>query len=165
MKTETVEIYTYSELSEEAQERARQWWIELEYTDPTWQYEHCDTLDQTLAFAREILTGYETGTTEPLSGVRLWKYVQNSNGAEAKAILDGSSSLTCYYAGEIALGPVLAFLNRPSACDTAESLLAEIRSAMDQHWEEELDYRCSAEQVSETITANSYEFNVKGSRS
>ena len=46
MKTIEITLYKYNELpTEEAKEKARQWWIELESRDPCWISEHRQSMD------------------------------------------------------------------------------------------------------------------------
>jgi len=152
MRIEQTKIYQFSELGERAKESARDWYREGLYNDPPWLEEHQESRKAALAWIENV------GHSE-LTGVRLFKYIQNNM---APGTLDGNCPFTGYCGDEYALDVVREFMARPTYGTNVLDLKTWINSAMDLMWDREFEWLHEDEQIDESIEANEYEFTENG---
>jgi len=130
-------------------------------TDPDWEINLCGP-----SHAHARVADYDIAE---LSGVRLWKYLQNSGRLryynkfrkESGDLLAGDCPFTGYYTDEDILDPLREFIARPDSRtfqDLIDDCLASWASAFVRDWED-----CySDEGLREMAEANEYEFLESG---
>ena len=176
MRTETIEIYKFNELSEEAKEKAHQnflnsereyFWIDenleslkkgLEYFDfnlSDWSINyHCATN----AYLKIESNHYDN--QEELSGIRLWKFLQDyihgyrTNSLKyphKNGLLEGNCPFTGYCADENFLDPIRKFIEKPTD-KTFQELMEECAYEVMNVIELDYDYQNSIEFFSNQIS-------------
>lgn len=186
-------VYYFAELSDEAKEKAREWWRNCESGDPSWVHERRQSLE---AFCKEFpveardweydawsysVTAKFTGSDEEgvLSGPRLagwlWNHHRNVLVTNKRYEIQGRSRLSrityeptsCPFTGycmdENLLDPIRAFLEKPTD-ETLEDLLDDCLQAWGKAARDDSAWIIEDEQVDETIVANEYEFDEAGDR-
>lgn len=186
MRTEEIKIYKFDELSDEAKERAREWY--REGMDDFWMHERQESYQQ----AEEIYDALHS-IEEEISGARLYAWIENN----LSHIWDKS----CYYSKHIDgsikkdwwsykydcikkrrsrikvvnniegcpltgvtydydfLLPIIEFMKKPDSSTTNLDLeLPSYRDVAERDWE----YMTSDEAVDETLEINDYEFTEDG---
>lgn len=173
MRTCTVELYTYDELTTEAQTRARdaarsRGWFNGDDWEGEWRdtlIKGADALDLTVGDWSVGLDSYtHTSVTlqddvAELAGVRAWKYLQryvDVIGAE------GSCPFTGYCGDESFLDPLRAFLKRPDTTSTVQDIMEACATSWANAWLAEMEYQITDESVADSLTANEYEFTEVG---
>lgn len=185
MRTEQITVYQFDELSDDAKERAREWWRRCEAEDGYhWWNEAKASLDVfcdrfnvkvtdysvgafspshvTLSIDRydtEFGTYYDDNRVPGLSGVRLWKYLRNQCG------VDGPLAECCPFTGvcfdESLLQPIREFMVSPDARTYAELLNDCVDSWLADVLADD-EARFEDENVDEAIRANEYGFTEDG---
>lgn len=163
-------VYTFEELSESAKDKARDWYRQgFEYS---WSEENHDSLK---AFADEFglsnikfeYGGYSTYCTATindddiaqLSGVRLWKYLNNNH--DMDKLTAGDCPFTGYCMDESLMDHMREFMQKPDSRDY-EDLIADCLSKWAHDCEADFEYQYSDESIDESITINEYEFTENG---
>ncbi len=174
MRQETINIYKFEELSDEAKEKAIE---KFRYSNQeyAWSAEWRDSLN---AFADKFgvyiknwaCNAYETpyfrfsfkndDERENMAGVRLWKYLQN-NHADIIAKWD-ECPLTGYCGDYSALYELAQFVKKPDKRDFNQ-LITDSLHTFFKDWQNDMEYQDSDEYISEHIIANEYEFTENGS--
>ena len=186
-------VFYFDQLSDEAKEKAREWWRELEAADPAWSQERRQSLEDFCKVfpvqAREwsydqwsySMTSRLTGDDTPgdMSGPRLVAYLWNNYkdiltrpkvyGKDPKTRRsrvireENDCPFTGYCADEALLGPIRTFLKKPTDKDFV-TLLDDCLQAWAKDCQEDCAWILEDEQVDETILANEYEFDATGKR-
>lgn len=176
MREQTITIYKFDELSDEAKESAIEAYREIESsTGHAWG----DDYVATLAAFRDALDLFDIDSWEygggrgndhvtiswhdsaimELEGVRLWKYLNNNYPQLAST--DGYS-LTGFCADGDILGPLTYFMKHPNQHTTFEDLVQDCTDAWVTSATADYEYQFSDEAITETIEANEYEFYDDG---
>lgn len=184
MRQETINVCQFSELSDRAKERARDWYRSCMDCD---DWNSTEWLASINAFADHYgfsISDYQIGAGQgchidcdfsrleddvrELSGVRLWKYLGNQCGTPQQdghefilSAADGSCPFTGTYTDCPAFDTLREFVQRPDnrqfdqlMQECMETVLAAIR--------EEVEYRYSDEAIDESIESNEYKFTEDG---
>lgn len=169
-RIERLEIFSFEELSEDAQARAI---LRAQETITEWDW--ADEWRESLEIAQKILpfevTNWEISLSSPsycntatdadigeLSGVRAWKYLHNNGYVEA---ISESCPFTGYCGDESFLDPLRAFLAAPRDITLAE-LFQECADSWARAWVQDMEFQCSDEYVREGLIANEREFLADG---
>lgn len=169
-ETKTVTYYTINELSESAKERARDWW--MQDMDYAWNDEWMDSMQafckvfpikakdyQIGAFCSAYVRADFTSDLD-LSGVRLFKYIQNNFGH----LLGGDCPLTGYCGDESLFDPIRAFMKRPSKNVSFSDLLTECLDNWAEDFKSDMESQHDPEYVDDHLETNGYEFLEDGTR-
>lgn len=184
-------VYHFDQLSDEAKEKAREWWRNLEANDPAWAAERRDSLD---AFCKQFPVkatdwSYDQWnysidakfTDEEalgeLSGPRLAAWLWNNHsrvlvvrkeyavGKRKRLSRIQYEETSCVFTGycmdENLLDPIRAFLKKPTS-RTLEDLLGDCLQSWGQAAMNDCKWINEDAQVDETIEANEYEFDGQG---
>jgi len=171
MRTITTTLYKYDELpTDEAKQKAIDWYRGCEESDPTWHREWCNSLNAFVElFNLDCDTRYERlyfnyGRIDDnileLKGLRLWKYLHNRDYVKRIA---KDCPFTGYCGDESILDPLRAFIKAPNKNTTLEELLRDCLSSFETAWEKDREYLTSDESIIEHIQINEYEFTENGS--
>lgn len=185
MRTETITILQFDELSDEAKERAREWWRQCDAADGYhWWDEAKSSLDEFCerfnvkvedycvgAFSpshvrlnvdrydTEYGTHYDDNNVPGLSGIRLWKYLRNQ--CDVDRLLAQCCPFTGVCFDESMLEPLRAFIERPD--DRTYAML--INDCVDS-WLEyvvaDMENQPDDNEVDDAIESNGYEFTESG---
>jgi hypothetical protein len=187
MKTKTIEVYSYDELSPKAQQYAREEWISTEQYP--WGSENEAVLTEFARIFPVRITDWAYGEynshanfelmedrdIRELSGIRLLKYLWNNYrkhlytgkyypghniGRTSKIILE-ENTLTGYYIGHEILSPIFEFMSKPDK-RTFEDLLQECLDAWVYACGRDVEYHFSNESTENNIRLNDYEFDENG---
>jgi hypothetical protein len=191
-RTLEIPLYHFDQLSDEAKEKARDWWRDLEASDMAWSAERRESLE---AFCKQFpvkakdweydqwsysITSEFTGTEEEgeLRGRRLAAWLWNNHHrvlATRKVYTKGKTSRTsriiyeqpsCVFTGycmdDTLMDPIMAFLKKPTG-KTLEDLLDDCLQAWGKGARDDVNWIMQDEQVDEAIEANEYEFDEHGS--
>jgi len=182
MKTVEVSVYQFSELSESAKEKAiSDFRVFDEYS---WSQEVLQSVEDGLEHFGASLSDYSIDWNNincsswkisfpeqgELSGVRLWKYLQNNhltywNKYQKKTdeLLSGNCPFTGVCFDEDFLDNIRKFIKRPDS-STFEDLLEESVWNCFNAGCKDYEYQQSDEAITEMIEANDYEFTEDGER-
>ena len=188
-----IPLYHFDQLSDEAKEKARDWWRGLESGDMAWEAERRQSLE---AFCNQFpvkakdweydqwsynISSEFTGTEEEgnLSGPRLVAWLWNNHHrvlATRKVYELGKRKRTsriiyeqpsCVFTGycmdEDLLDPIRNFMMKPTS-QTLEDLLDDCLQAWGKSARDDVAWMNEDAQVDETIEANEYEFDEEGNR-
>lgn len=175
--TKSVTVYQYAELSDKAKEKAREWYRSSGECYH-WGEENIASLKAFAEWFNIEIKCYSLGGSDnrdnhvkaelncddnllELSGVRLWKYMQNQM---VLPKLDGDCPFTGYGLDENLLDPIRSFIKRPVIGMTWRGIIKECLDAFVTAYVADVDYAYSDEAVTENIEANEYEFTVDGDR-
>lgn len=177
MREETIKLYQYDELSEEAKERAIQDWRENQ-TDYIWAEDGVNSLK---AFCKAFdieLKDYSLccGNCTPnhisfnannydmqadsLVGIRAFKYLHNNYANEIENFWQAKVTGYCFDCDIIK--PLVDFMKRPDAEVTLQDLYQACFDAFCTAWYDDIEYQNSDEYISETLQINEYEFTEDG---
>lgn len=133
-----INVYRYEELpTEEAKEKARDWWVSCELQDPAWRTEHFTSMDEALKMVSEYGEG----------NIEFQEILKRSE----------EGKLTGYCADAI-LGVLMIKLKRMPHPE-------EIEEKYNKEWEDEINARIEdKEYIEDAIMANLYEFLEDGSK-
>lgn len=98
---------------------------------------------------------------EELSGIRLWKYLQNS-GLLSNNLLSGECPLTGYCADEDLLAPIREFIKHPDLSATYQDLIDECLHCWIGYYVADWEYTYSDEGLAEFLSCGEYEFTESG---
>ena len=180
MRTETIKLYSYCQLSDEAQEAARYWFLSACANDSFyWIYQEANDSREAFlnafdftekpgplgSLSLEYWDIYNGLDISELSHVRLWKFLQNNyiSPDDERALVDlaGNCPFTGVVYDEILLDGIRAFLRSPDHT-TFQQLIYECLQALDHSVDREIQYQLSEEAIAEYIEANCYEFTADG---
>lgn len=185
MKTIELKLYSFSELSEEAKEKAFENFLSSE-RDFFWMDESLNSLKEGLIhFGFELkdwsidyycatnaylkIVPYDEDVEE-LQGVRLWKYIHNNDllkywcayQNKIRNLLGGNCPLTGYCVDEGFLDPIRSFIKKPTEL-TFKELMEECAHQVMKAIEVDYEYQSSMEFFMEECEANEREFLEDGS--
>ena len=173
MRTQTINIYKFDELTESAKETALENFNGMEFS---WAEEWRECLN---TFAKHYpvkikdweisLCSYSFATietelddeTENLSGVRAWKWFLN-NGYFDKKALSGECPLTGYCGDEDLLDAIRAFRDKPETGKTIKDVFQDCADNWASAYVADWEYSVSREAMTEFIEMNDYEFLENG---
>lgn len=134
-RTIALSVFTFEELSDEAKERAREWWRNLEAQDPAWGSDHQKSYYATV----QALRNYSPSEVMRMSKeIAFTGYIDDGIFADNYPKFDPE-------------------LKKYPSNFVVEQWFAEA-------WEKEMEFRMKDENVDESIVANGYEFYEDGSR-
>lgn len=179
-------LYTFSELSPEAQGKAIDNYRDAnaEWIGTDWAAEWRDSLSGFLDMVGvdsryvdyEINTwgrsfaafklgalGYYFDSSEPdgPTGARLWRWIHNQT--QWVKIVAECCPFTGYCGDEPLCDPIREFLARPRQGVTIDELLGDCLDRWAKEWRDDMGYQGSDEAIRETIEANEVEFLRDGS--
>ena len=167
MREVTVKVYQYSELSDKAKEKARQWF--LEGMDSYWY-------DSTYEDAKQVgieITGFDIDrgsycniefikTPEKIAG-----YIIGNHGNICDTYKDSETFISALNQLKIKY-PSDDERNSDEYEEASEELVAEYKNALSQSYlvmlRKEYEYQTSEECIAEGMEANEYEFTEDGKR-
>ena len=155
MRTATVELYQFNELSDEAKERAREWWRDgLDY--PWWS----DAKASIMQFCDHfgvMVQGWSIGAYEP-AWIETNAANENFRGIKLKAI--NREAMPTGYCLDCALWQT--FYDEFKRTGSALYAFNEAIDAAVKGVREDMEYQYSDESVDEMLTINEYEFTENG---
>lgn len=174
MRTETIKICLFQELSKKAQEVV----LERERTRPdrySWADEAIDSLKQFCEHFGLTDLRYSVSAWEPsfcsaklsredhdeMRGVRVWKFLHNSNLISGN-LLEGECPFTGYWIDEELLEPIREFLKKPNSDLTYQDLMNECLQKWVKDFQDEEEYAYSDEAIKEDLEVNDLEFLEDG---
>ncbi len=165
MKTISTTVYTFDELSDEAKEKARNW-----YREGSYDYEWWESVYEDAASIGLKITGFDIGRgsycegTLTLSSRRVAENIIKDHGGDcethktAVAFMDKLKTIALKYPDE---GDEVAAEEIEAAeQDFSISLREDYRSMLQREW----DYINSGEAVDDNIIVNEYTFTESGKR-
>lgn len=172
MRTCTVKLYKYEELTEDAQERARDAARGRGWYGDAWDGEWRDTMNKAADALDLTAVDWSVGFGSPtyarvsahedaaeLVGVRAWKYLQKYVDAIGE---EGACPFTGYCGDETFLDPLRAFLKRPDTTSTVQDIMDACATAWANGWLADMEYQTTDEYVAEDLAANEHEFTESG---
>lgn len=185
MRTEIVGIYSYDELSDDAKEKAREYFRHNDY-EYAWTDEWNDSINAFCKVMPVERGDYQIGAFYPsyqhcvftdddaaeLYGVRAYKWLLNNgyNGAfnkytgefeTAQKIIEGTCPLTGYCGDCDLFYPIAEFMKKPGNRALSE-LFQDCFDSWLKAYQSDLEYQNSDEYIEESIIANEYEFTKDG---
>lgn len=187
MKTKTITVYSFDELSERAKKVAIE---ECRPMENFWASENQESIKK-LVDILPVFVNWRNGTANTeidLTGQRLANYIwnnfrkdiykpkqywicngvkncvgKNSKKRDSKVFLfdEYACSLTGYYMDNYVLSPIFEFMRKPeniSLSDLIERCISEYKKQSEADW----DFQNSDEQIIETIKSNEYTFTESG---
>jgi hypothetical protein len=137
-------LYKFSELSDKAKERAREWWWNCEASDPAWQSEHKESASHAFREVSRLHKRMENYPEEISDTLEDWaNVIKESRDIKWTAYTDDS---------------ILYDNAEPSTIPHP----ATVADWYDDAWNAEIEDRLSDESVDENILANDYEFDESG---
>lgn len=187
MKTVTVKVYSFAELSEDSKEFVLENQRKNTELGSYWQDENLESLTMILKFfdwkitnvsldyssasASSIDIFFKTeydGAGSMLSGVRLWKYINKNyvGSKELYGVFDGKENghtiFTGYCADNIIVQPVYDFMKKPSNISFKELMEQSVKEYL-KYMEEDYNNQRTDEFIIEDMSNNGpYEFYVTG---
>ena len=173
MRTETIEVFTFDELSESAKEVARNWYRSGEVWH--WGGEWWNSAVAFSAIAPIDIRGVDWDRADPdmrwsgdddlreLSGVRAWKWLQNNGWFDlaAKNVM-GDCTLTGYCGDCDFFDPIEKHRRHPAGVPDLETLFRDCVYSWAFAGRRDMEWCYSDECVDETIRCNEYEFTASG---
>ena len=160
MKTHTITTYTFDELSEDAQEKACNWWREncIEWD---WMDENLDSVKAYLALFNAEIKDYSLG---------LWghSYIDSTlcqegvRGIKPRDIPQDGCPLTGYCLDDDGLMAFHAYIKGNHSCGDVLNAAREGLDAMVGAIVQDMEYQESDEYIAEMLEANEYEFTETG---
>lgn len=188
MRTETIEIYKYSELSEKAKERA--YYDSLNSFEYFWAEENSASLQafadlfdlkiQKFSYPDHAFVDWDNNFSDDvlaLRGSRLVKYLYNNYGRklyrpkrrykgykfrDSKIFTDINDTLTGYCLDYDLLLPVVSFINKPDKYSDITDILQRSINDWLSACTRDHDYQSSQEAWEEACEINNYEFYSDG---
>ena len=180
MKSITINLYSFDELSEDAKEKALQ--NHQQTHQMHWFDEWCESIKKGLEFFDVFVRDYSI-TTESnrsyvyfeiheciknLTYVRLWKYLKNNYNTfrnqfsgKIQRTFEGNCPFTGFSGDEAFLDPFRKFLKHPDQT-TFEDLLKDAIENCLNGIEEDYEYQLSEEFFKEECEANEHQFTANG---
>lgn len=191
MRTITEKIYTLSELSDKARERAYRKWLDnydypfaydnrsvlRDFSDifnlrvDHWEY---DTSTYNYRFSTD-----NSGEVDELKGERLYKYIMNNfwsklylpkifyksyeKRRKSKVFFDNECVLTGYYLDDIILKPIYDFLEKPTD-KTYYDLMDDCLDGFFKACRDDYETCCSEENFADESEANEWEYRQNGDK-
>lgn len=186
VETRAVIAYQYSELSDEAKVKAREWYFDGwempwagEWRDTLRAFEaqfpvkvkewECSTWG--LSYIRADVCPGEDFDADEMKGVRAWKWlisrgydrIRTGKGlAPVAGEETGICSLTGFCGDADILEPLSHFLRRPDLSKSLRGVFMDCLESWLRAFEADCEYQESEECLAETMDANGYEFDANG---
>lgn len=171
MRQETVTIYTFEELTEEAKDCA------IEKFRDNWDFHWCQEWRDSLetftrhfpvkardwsvgAYSRSYIRSEFTGDYPDMCGARLFKYLYSN----FDYLLAKDCPFTGYCGDEELLAPLREFMKRPSKHMTFEALMSACLEAWAVGYQHDMEGQLEDDYIADFIAANGYEFTENGER-
>jgi len=157
MRTKTIELYTFEELSEKAKETARNWW--RDGLDFAWGEE---SLDSIRAFCTEFgaqLTDWNIGPHSPLD-YTVKAENQNFRGRKLKEF--NRDAMPTGYCLDCDL--YQTFYDEFKRTGSAKKAFEEVIEAGFKAWRTDMESQLEDEYIDDCLVANEYEFTKEGER-
>lgn len=155
MRNITKTVYLFSELSDRAKEKAREWWRQ---GDPTaWDD---DSLDSIKAFCTEFGVTLRDYSVAPYSRPTYSVDADNSNFRGRKLREFNRDAMPTGYCLDCPLWQTFCDEWKKTG-DPKQSFDSALHAAFNE-WRDDREYQLSDESIDETIEANEYEFDEKG---
>ena len=183
MRTETIEIFKFSELSDTAKDRARDWfrsdgdawgWAS-EWIASARAFENIAPIkirgwdmDRRQVWIEWIGPDYasrydHSDAIAELTGSRAWKWLTNNNWFTwARAEREGECSLTGFCADCTFADALKEYENHPARVPALKQVFYEMAQSWVSAAQDDCDHANSDEAVSEMIEWNEYEFDENG---
>lgn len=173
MRTETIDVYSFYELDDDAKERALE--ALRSAHEYYWHRENRESLEEFCKHFDVELGSWEYSlyASPHISGrvvdeelaelkrVRLWKWLGNS-GILDDDLLTGNCPFTGYYMDEELLDPIRDFMKKPLGSLTWQGLIDECLWRWATACSRDLEYSYSSEALVESADANDLEFTKTG---
>jgi hypothetical protein len=173
MRTESIEVFTFDELSEAAKEQARNWYRSVEVWH--WGGEWWNSAVAFSAIAPIDIRGVDWDRADPdmswsgdddlreMSGVRAWKWLHNNGWFDlaAKNVM-GECSLTGYCGDCEFFDPIEKHRRDPAGVPDLETLFRDCVHNWAFAARRDMEWCYSDECADETILCNGYEFDATG---
>ena len=175
MCTETIEIYTFDELTEDAQKRVLDyfrndggmWAWSSEWWESAQAFSEIAPIDITEAdYDRAHVTVNWTGDSDvaELSGVRAWKWLLNNGWFTwAKENKRGACTMTGYIGDCSFADPLVAYESKPNRIPDLKQVFYECAQSWVSEARQDLEYAYSDEGIRDLLECNAYEFTKDGS--
>lgn len=161
MITKTVNLYQYSELSEDAKENARQWWRKASQDDDWWDYVQ-DEAKETGVSIEAFDVYYKTIEIE--LNETMPDIIAKINEIQGKESVLGK--LAAEYEAKIKAMPEEAETQEQE--EAAEELENDFKIAIGEIYlrllRDQMEYQESEEYIADTMEANEYTFTEDGQR-
>lgn len=169
MRTKEVNVYTFTELSPRAQQRAIESRRRCIADDMPWCDEWRQSLEEFAKLAPITVRKWDTSRKDisitvddnvsTLQGVRLWKWLHNSGFASAIA---KDCPFTGYCGDEAILDSIRDFLRAPTTHTTGEDLFTDAAQDWVYAFANDMDYQLSDDGISQDLTDLGEEFDRDG---
>lgn len=179
MKTITIKLYSFAELSEKAKDRAHT--DSLRYFENPWARENWQSLEEfcklfPCSYRREYMEFTGDGYVSELSGQRLATYIWNNyrdriytgkyyyaNGKSrhSRIQIEVSCPFTGYIADDVLLDEIVKFMRKPDSRDF-EQLLRDCISDWETYVKDDEAEAASIERFAEDCEANEWTFEEDG---
>lgn len=157
MKTKTINVYQYNELSEKAKEKVKDWYISNEDFYSQWEsmQEDAKTIGIKLnSIHREAMQGEFIECASDV--IKLIKENHGESCQTYKTAIEYEAKYNALKEDE--------YGNLIDDEDLPEEFLQSILEDYRIMWEKEVEYCYSDEYINETMEANEYEFDINGNR-
>ena len=152
MRTISINLYQFEELSDAAKDKARDWFRSVDDGD-AWGYEWQDSLKLFCEYFSLTTDSWEVSThayshckvtardddIENLTGLRAWKWLAN-NGHFKPELLSGNCPFTGYCGDEDLLDPIRTFRDKPDLELTLGELFQQCADAWVKAWVADMEY-------------------------
>lgn len=171
MRTEQINIYEFSELSESAKENARNQFRYDEFDSSQFEasaneFAQIAPIQITEWDCERATVGFKwTGDSDiaKLEGLRAWKWLQNNGWFEwAKSAVNGDCPLTGVFSDSYFGDGIFEYADKPLRTPSLEQVFYEAAQAWIQGMRSDCEWRNSDEYLDEMIEANEYEFTSDG---
>lgn len=158
MRTETIEIFKFDELSDGAKEKARDWWRQASAGDWAWMNESRQSIEAFLDHFGLTLSKWE---------IDAWSYgftltVENSHVRGVKLRDFNRDNTPTGYILDCALW--MTFYDEFKRTGDAKHAVGAAVHAGFAEWRDDLESQQSDEYTDDVLTANEYEFTIEGKR-
>jgi len=164
MKTISLNLYTFDELTPEAQEKATNDYNNSPYFQWAWSDENIETIRKALAYFNYRLNDY---TFDPFGHSSISIAPNNIHKAskikdfDLEELVEGDCPFTGYYLDEVFCDPLRDYTEKPTATSLDE-LLKKCVALCVKAIEEEMLYQTTKEYFAELSEGNDYTFEADG---
>jgi hypothetical protein len=173
MKHVTIKVCTFDELSDDAKERARDWYRQggcFHWRDEWWQSARefsaiapVDIFRVDIACAHVDVSWHADENVRGLSGVRAWKWLQNNGWFElARRNAQGDCTLTGFCGDCPLFDPLVKYAETPGQVPGLEQVFYECAQSWVSEAQRDYDWCNSDEAIDDNIICNAYEFTEQG---
>lgn len=155
MKTKTINIYSFSELSDDAKENARQWW--RNGIDFAWGGESLDSIKKFCEVFNLTLKDWSVG---PYSSPDYTTDATNANFRGKKLNQFTRDAMPTGYCLDCDL--YVTFYDTFKKTGDAKQAFEDALYQAFKSWRDDMEYQLSDESVDEMLSINGYEFDESG---